>query len=382
MSDDAGEKSFAPTEKRKRDATRKGDVLRSKELGTAAAVMMGAIWLRYAGSWLMEGLEATARAGFSFGRQDIENFSPGTMLLEVLIAVLPPVLALGAVIMVVTVISQLAIGDGRFLATNMAPKASRINPLSGLKRMFGPTGWIELGKSVLKLGLLGAIVWFWAQDNLSSVLALGRGDLSAQLTVAWNSITSLLILLSVGLAVIACIDFPIQWIRRTGRLKMTEQQVRDETKESEGSPEKRAAIRNRQRQLARGGVAKAMQEAQFVLTNPTHFAVALAYDPERAGAPIVLARGRGDKALAMRDIAAEARVPVLEYPVLARSLYFTTRENQVIREELYVAVAAILAFVYSLTRGEPIRRPIVQVPQSVLYDAEGRLTPAGRGRSG
>jgi flagellar biosynthetic protein FlhB len=157
---------------------------------------------------------------------------------------------------------------------------------------------------------------------------------------------------------------------------MTQQEVRDEHKEAEGSPEKRAAIRQRQRQIAMGGVAHAMREAQFVITNPAHFAVAMTYDPLRASAPLVLAKGRGDKALAMRELAAELGVPVLEYPALARSVYYTTRERQVIREELFSAVACVLAFVLSLKRGEHPAQPVIDIPLTLRFDTEGRLDPA------
>ncbi len=155
---------------------------------------------------------------------------------------------------------------------------------------------------------------------------------------------------------------------------MSHQELRDEHKESEGAPEKKAAIRQRQREIAKGGVHRAIREAQFVITNPTHFSVALTYDPDRAAAPIVLAKGRGEKALAMRELARELEVPVLEYPVLARSVYFTTQENMMIREELYGAVAAVLAFVMSLKRGEQPRRPEIDVPSEIRFDEFGRAS--------
>ena len=372
MSEQSGEKTFAPTAKRRQDAAKKGDVLRSKELATAVSTMVGAIWLVFAGPWLFDAMSETARAGFSFGREDIDGFSPGRLLMQALLGVLPPVLTLGGIVMVATVASQLAFGEGRFVPGNLALKASRLNPLSGFKRMFGAQGWIELGKSLLKLGLLGAITWYWAVRHGPEVLALGQGELTGQLSAAWQAMVTLLILLSAGLGIIAMIDWPIQWLRRMGRLKMTNQEMRDEHKESEGSPEKRAAIRQRQRQLARGGVAGAVRDAQFLLTNPTHFSVAMKYDPALAEAPVVLAKGRGEKALAMRELAAEMGVPLLEYPALARSVYFTTRENQVIRAELYGAVASVLAFVMSLKRGEHRPRPEVNVPIELRFDAEGR----------
>jgi flagellar biosynthetic protein FlhB len=154
---------------------------------------------------------------------------------------------------------------------------------------------------------------------------------------------------------------------------MSLQDMREEAKEAEGSPEMKSARRQRQRDLARGGVAKAMQDAQFVIVNPLHFAVALTYDPARAPAPLVLAKGRGDTALAMREIAVEQGLPLLEYPQLARAVYFTTQPGQMVREELYVAIAALVAFVMALKRGQRPRRPEVEVPLALRFDGDGKL---------
>jgi flagellar biosynthetic protein FlhB len=379
MSEQGGEKTFDPTPKRKADAAQKGDVLRSREVGTAIAVLIGALWLKFAGPWLLETLEGSMRAGFSWDRAAIDDFAPGQAMLAVLLAVTPPVLILATAVLILTMAGTLALGDGRWIGANLLPKGSRLDPIAGLKRMFGATGWIEAGKGLLKLVLLSTIAWFWGKSWLNDLMALGRGaSIGPQLALAWQALTGLLLALGAGLLLIAVIDWPVQWVRRIMRLKMTAQEVRDEHKEAEGSPEKKMAIRQKQRQLAMGGVAKAMREAQFVLTNPSHFSVAMAYDPARAAAPIVLAKGRGDKALAMRELASELQVPTLEYPALARSVYFTTRENQVIREELYAAVAGVLAFVLSLKRGESPVRPAIEVPVALRFDADGRLDPAAR----
>lgn len=375
MSETAGEKTLAPTEKRKRDAAKQGDVLRSRELATAVAMLAGAAWLKFAGPWLLAKLMGVLDAGLTFDRGAITDFAPGRLGVSMALAVLPPVLLLGLAVMAASLASQLGFGEGRWLAGNLMPKASRINPLSGLKRMFGLQGLVELGKSLAKAGLLGVICWVWARSHLTDLLDLGRAPLSAQLHTGWEALTGLLFALSFGLVIIAGIDFPIQFVRRFLRLRMSQQEVRDEHKETEGSPEKKAAIRGRQRQLAMGSLQKAMREAQFVITNPTHFSVALLYDPDRAGAPIVLAKGRGEKALAMRELARELDVPLLEYPALARSVYFTTRENQVIREELYAAVAGVLGFVMSLKRGETRPLPQVVVPLELRFDPEGRPDP-------
>ncbi|MDE2569053.1 MAG: EscU/YscU/HrcU family type III secretion system export apparatus switch protein [Sphingomonadales bacterium] len=376
MSESAGEKSFAPTAKRKLDAAKKGDVVRSKELTTALSVLVGAAWLKYAGPWMFALMERALRAGLSWDRATIADFAPERMLLPLLVAALPPVLLLGGSVMLCAIAAQLGPGDGRWVPANLAPKASRINPASGFKRIVGAQGWIELGKSLLKLALLGAIAWTWARGNVTRMLSLGGGNLEGQLTAAWDGLTGLVFALAAGLSVIALADFPIQILRRFFRLKMTQQEVKDETRESEGSPENKAAQRQRQRQLAMGGVARAMREAQFVITNPTHFSVAMAYDPDKAPAPIVLAKGRGEKALAMRELAAEQKVPTLEFPALARSVFYTTRENQVIREELYAAIAAVLAFVLSLKRGDTPPAPLVDVPVELRFDTEGRLERA------
>ena len=375
MSETAGEKTFAPSEKRLRDAALKGDVLRSRELATAGAVLVGAAWLQFAGPWMLGNLDQALREGLVWNRAQIEDFAPGQMLLGLMMLVLPPVLVLGVAVVASSLISQLGFGQGRFVAANAAPKFSRINPLQGLKRMFGPNGWIEIAKGLAKVTLLGAIAYGWSRGRITTILGLGRGELVGQLSYAWDAVTSLLFALAGGLAIIALVDFPVQWFRRYMRLRMSQQELRDEHKEAEGSPEKKNAIRQRQRQIAMGGVAQAMREAQFVITNPTHFSVAMTYDPAIAPAPVVLAKGRGEKALAMRELAAEYDVPVLEYPALARAVYYTTRERQVIREELFAAVAGVLAFVLSLKRGEQRQRPLIEVPVALRFDAEGRLDP-------
>ncbi|MFM6931401.1 MAG: flagellar biosynthesis protein FlhB [Novosphingobium sp.] len=350
MAETEGEKSFAPTDKRKKDAAKNGDVLRSRDLATAVGVLVGAAWLKFAGPWVFDTLQDTLRASLTMDRAAIEDFAPRKLLIGAMIAALPPVFLLGGLVLAASVFSQIGMSDGRWIPSNLVPKASRINPLSGLKRMFGSQGWIELAKGLAKLALMGAIAWSWASGEISRLIGLGHGDIHDQLVMAWGAITSLAFALASGLMVIALIDFPIQWLRRFFRLRMTLQEIKDESKESEGSPEQKAAIRQKQRQFAMGAMQSAMLKAQFVITNPTHFSVAMVYDPDIAPAPVVLAKARGEKALAMRQLAAEMGVPTLEIPPLARSVYFTTRENQVIREDLYAAVAVVLAFVLSIKR--------------------------------
>ena len=373
MSETAGEKTFAPTEKRLRDAANKGDVLRSKELATAGVILLAAAWLTFAGPWLLQSLGALMRGALTFDRGQVDAFFPTRLLTGALWTALPLVASIALPVIAITLITQLGLGSGRWVGGNLAWKGSRIDPLAGLKRMFGMQGLIELAKGLAKVALLGAIAFAWVRVWLTTIVGLGRSTLAGQLDAGWGALLSLLLALGGGLVVIALADVPIQWIRRNQRLKMSMQELRDENKESEGSPEAKSARRQRQREIARGAVAPAMRDAQFVLTNPTHFAVAMTYDPQRAAAPIVLAKGRGDKAAAMKELAREMAVPLLEYPQLARSVFYTTRENQTIREELYGALAAVLAYVFSLRRGEQRSLPPVDVPAALRFDTEGKL---------
>ncbi len=370
-----GEKTFAPTPKRRSDAAKKGDVLRSRELATVAVTGAGALALYGLGAWLNEGLGAVARAGLTFDAAALATFDPGEAFAAAAFAALPPVIALGLLVAAAAVASQMLLGEGRFNAGNAAFKASRINPLAGFKRILGVQGLIELGKGLAKLALLGGIAWMWAKGRMHELLALGTLPLQAQVALGLEAITSLVGVLLIGLLVIAAIDYPLQRFQRDKRLKMSLQDMKEENKQAEGSPEMKSARRQRQRDLARGGVAKAMKDAQFVIVNPMHFAVALTYDPARAPAPLLLAKGRGETALAMREIAAETGLPVLEYPQLARAVYFTTRPNQMVREELYVALASLVAFVMALKRGTRPRRPVIDVPAPLRFDGDGRVEP-------
>ncbi len=376
MAETAGEKTLAPSEKRLEDAARDGDVLRSRELGTAATVLAGAAFLRFGGPWLLGVLTRTMRIGLTWDRAALDDFSPERLCLALGALALPPVLVLGVCVIAATLVSQLGLaGPGRWNIGNLAPKPSRINPAAGLSRMFGAQGWIEAVKGMVKVGLLGGIAYGWGRSRVAALAGLSAVDLAGQLGFAWTTLTSLFFALAAGLVAIALSDFPVQWLRRRRRLRMSLQEQRDEHKDSEGSPQRKQAIRQRQRQLAISGVAAAMRKAQFVITNPTHFAIAMTYDPQLAPAPVVLAKGRGEKALAMRELAAEHGLPVLEFPALARSVYYTTRERQMIREELYSAVAGVLTFVFALKRGDERPDPQIEVPVALRFDADGRLDP-------
>ena len=194
----SGEKTLGPTEKRKRDAALKGDVLRSRDLATAVAMLAGAFWLKFAGPWLMAALVNGARRGLSWDRSAIDQFDPGSAMLALTFAVLPPLVVLAGSVLVAVLLVQLGPSHGRWVGANALPKASRLNPLSGLKRMFGASGWIEAAKGLAKVIVLGTLVWIWARGHVPALLSVGRrAELSSALGEAWSALTGLLVLLSI-----------------------------------------------------------------------------------------------------------------------------------------------------------------------------------------
>jgi flagellar biosynthetic protein FlhB len=369
-----GEKTEAATPKHRHEAEEEGDVLQSKELGTAMVVLMGAAWIAFGGPVLVRALSGVLRDGLSFNRDVLTDFEPGTTLVSMLARVALPMGALFAATIVAAVGTPALLGALGFRWGALAFKGSRIDPLGGLKRIFGPQGLIELLKSLAKIVVLGTLGWWLLSRGLAGLTSIGRGDIHAAMGDLGRSFVFAVLVMAMGLVVIAGIDVPAQIIRRNARLRMTKQEVKEEGKQTEGSPEAKGAIRKRQFEMSRRSARSALADASVVLTNPTHFAVALRYRPGEDAAPIVVARGRGATADAIRALAEEHKVPMLRYPQLTRALYFTTRAGQLIREDLYMSVATVLAFVFNIERamadGTP--QPEVEVPGEARFDENGR----------
>lgn len=371
MADEFGEKTEAPTPKRKQDAFKEGDVLRSREFATALVVLAGCGWIALFGPSLMAACKALMTESFLFGTGDIDDFSPMRPLAAAGWKLAPPLLALGVISMAAAIFSQAGLGSLTFNGKLIQPKMKRINPGSGLKRIFGPQGWIELGKSLLKVILLGSIGYYllwWAGEKS---IGLASTDVNRAVGSLGSMLTGVLFTMSAGLVIIAGIDVPVQLIQLLRKLRMSKQEIKDEHKESDGNPEVKAQLRNRQREMAKRNMRKAVAEAHVVLTNPTHFSVALRYNRATDEVPVVVAKGRGVTALAIRELAAEHQVPTLEYPMLARALYYTTREGQEIRDDLYMPIATVLAFVFGLNARVGGTLPAVAVPETARFDENG-----------
>lgn len=369
-----GDKTEAPTPKKLRDAATKGDVLQSRELGIALVTFVGAGWLALAGPAMVGALELMVTDGLSFGAADVRQFDPAGAALRLIAIIALPLAGLFGLTLLAAIGAPALLGSLGFRGEALGFKGSKLNPASGLKRMFGLQGLTELGKSLLKVILIGAVGLWLMLSRLPAMISLGNGDTRSAIHELGATFLFAVLMMGGALAFIALVDVPLQRLQRTRRLRMTKQEVKDEHKQTEGSPEVKGHLRQKQREIAKGSVRKAMATATVVLTNPTHFAVALQYRQGIDAAPIVLARGRGVTAEAIRELASEEGVPLLSYPELTRAIYYTSRAGQFVREDLYLAVATVLAFVFNLdaARAAGHVQPPVAVPPEARFDAEGR----------
>ncbi|WP_061241371.1 flagellar biosynthesis protein FlhB [Ectopseudomonas composti] len=348
-SESGADKSEEPTGKRLEESRKKGQIARSKELNTLAVTLTGTVALIIFGAYMGNALLDIMRGNFSLPRDVLMN--EGSMALhllasgkQALLAAQPFLIAL----LIASVIGPIALGGWLFSAEALQPKASRMNPLAGLKRMFSVQALVELLKALAKFLVILAVALVVLSVDQDDLLAIANEPLEAAIlhslkVVGWSAFW-----LSCGLILIAAVDVPFQLWSHKQKLMMTKQEVRDEYKDTEGKPEVKGRIRQLQREMAERRMMQAVPQADVVITNPTHFAVALKYDPENGGAPVMLAKGGDFLALKIREIAQEHQVMVLESPALARAVYYSTELDQEIPAGLYLAVAQVLAYVYQL----------------------------------
>ncbi|UZE19577.1 flagellar biosynthesis protein FlhB [Pseudomonas sp. B21-054] len=348
-SESGQDKTEDPTEKRKKESREKGEIARSKELNTLAVMLAGAGGLLIYGGGLALDLLEIMRLNFSLPREVL--LTPGTMgqyLLhsgKIAILAVQPVLIF---LLFAAIIGPISLGGWLFAAGSLAPKFSRMNPAAGLKRMFSTTALMELLKAFGKFLLVLFVALTVLQSDIDDLLRIAHEPLeqaiihSVQL-VGWSTLW-----MACGLILIAAIDVPIQLYQSKQKLMMTKQEIRDEYKDQEGKPEVKQRIRQLQREVSQRRMMAAIPDADVVITNPTHYAVALKYDPDKGSAPVLLAKGSDFLALKIREIAVANEVMLLESPALARSIYYSTELDQEIPGGLYLAVAQVLAYVYQI----------------------------------
>lgn len=369
-SESGQEKTEEPTAKRLKESRDKGEIARSKELDTLAVVLAAAIALLMFGPAMVRGMTELMVFNFTIDRESL--YATDSMGLHLLASarkgldILTPIFF---ILLVAALVGPLLLGGWLFSAKSMAPKFSRMNPWAGLKRMFSVKALVELLKALAKFLVVLITALLVMEFQRGDLLALSLESLpNAMVHSGWILGTALLLLAS-SLILIAAVDIPFQIWEHKKKLLMTKQEVRDEYKDSEGKPEVKSRIRQLQREMAQRRMMAEVPNADVVITNPTHFAVALKYDPLNSGAPVVVAKGVDVLALKIREVASEHAVVVLESPPLARAVYYSTELDQQIPAGLYLAVAQVLAYVFQLRqyRAGQGKRP-GQVPKVPIPD--------------
>ncbi|MDH4274770.1 MAG: flagellar biosynthesis protein FlhB, partial [Gammaproteobacteria bacterium] len=348
---DGTEKTEDPSGKRLSDARQRGQVPRSRELNNFLLMMSGATFIYLLGNSVLEKLAQLFRGGLTIERAVIfdKNLQVATLsnqVFDALIAIAP----LFVVLTIVSLLSSIAVSGWNYSADSLQFKWDRISPLKGLKRVFGIQGLVELIKSLIKFCILAVLAGWTIWDKKEELLALGRMPLEVALASAGELSTWLFLILAMSIVVLAAVDVPFQLWNFRRELRMTKQEVRDEHKQTEGSPETRSRIRRAQIEAVKKRMMQAIPNADVVITNPTHYAIALKYDQTKQRAPKVIAKGKDIVAQIIREIAAEHHVPQMRVPSLARALYHTTPIDHEIPTGLYQAVAQVLAYVFSLRK--------------------------------
>lgn len=349
MAEEDSERTERPTAKRLEEARRQGQVPRSTELNTAAVVLMAGAGLHFMGGHLGTALFELMRSGLELRREQALDESLAVSMfagsaLHALFAC-APVLGLT---LVAALLAPMAIGGWNLSFGVLAPDFSRLSPLNGFGRMFSVRGLVELAKAFAKFALIAtiAVIFLWMKK--AELLSLGNEPTASAIGHAISLSGAALLYLAGSLALIAAIDVPWQLYQHIKSLRMTRQEIREEMKESEGNPEVKGRIRQLQSEMARRRMMAQVPKADVVVTNPTHFAVALKYDDKRMRAPIVVAKGADEVAAKIREIATEHGVAIFEAPPLARALFRTVDLEEEVPAGLYVAVAQVLTYVYQL----------------------------------
>ncbi len=348
MAEDSGSKTEKATPKKRRDQRKEGNVFQSKDVVTVATMFGSFFILRMMFPYIYESLRGFMVYFIDIsGTQSDVNKSMAMLFATTAAKTMLPML------LATIVLAVLATGiQTRFLFTakNFRPKFSRLSPLQGIKKIFSMQNVVELIKSILKVIILASVTYFMMRDDITQAIRTMDMDLTVSAVYMLELTMDLIIRISMVFLVIAGLDFMYQWWEYERKLKMTKQEVKEEYKQTEGNPQIKGRIRNIQQQRARARMMQAVPQADVVIRNPTHFAVALKYDIDHDSAPIVLAKGQDELALRIVHVAEENQVAVVENKPLARGLYSSTQLGQEIPPEYYGAVAEVLVYVYKMNK--------------------------------
>ncbi|MEY4210948.1 MAG: flagellar type secretion system protein FlhB [Pseudomonadota bacterium] len=367
------EKTEEASPRRLEKAREEGDIPRSKELSTFAGLMAAALGLWLTGSQIVTQLQNIIKSGLDFDHQLIENTASTTSvdfsseIINLAINFLPFFM----IVMLIGILSPVLVGGWIFNSKAMEPKLDKLDPIKGFGNIISKNSLVELLKSILKTILIGTVSWFVTKSMIYDILALSIQPFRIASHNQGQILLICFITISAAFAIIAMLDAPYQLHRYGKKLMMTRQDLKDEAKESEGNPETKAKIRSIQREMARKRMMAEVPKADVVIINPTHYAVALSYPEDSDFAPIVVAKGLGEVALKIQEIAKDHRIMVVEAPMLARALYTHANLDQEIPTTLFTAVAQVLAYVFQMRDwknmggDEPIFPDQINVPKEL-----------------
>jgi flagellar biosynthetic protein FlhB len=358
---DGQERTEEPTGKKIADAREKGQIARSKEVGTMFVLIGSAMALLMVGESLVQSLKRVMARLFSLTREEtLDVNAMFGVIQQTLIDIIFPMGSIFFIIVVAAFIGNTLLGGMSFSTEAMRPKASKLSPIAGFKRMLGIQAVVEFVKALLKFLTVALVAYLLLNTLFEEILSLSLEAAPKNFAHAVTLLLWMFIALTFSLIIIAAIDAPYQVWNHTRQLKMTKQEIKDEMKNAEGSPEVKGRIRRAQYEMSQRRMMAEVPKSDVVITNPTHFAVALKYNPDKGGAPRLVAKGIDEVAMHIRTIAKENNVEIINSPSLARSLYYTTELDQDIPEQLFAAVAQVLAFVFQLKLHKKgrARRPI------------------------
>lgn len=355
------EKTEQATPRKLQQARDKGQVPRSKDLATAAVLIASAAAMYIFGSAIASSLYQVMKKMFTLKReQAFDTHQFGLMFAEVFTIISWPLLGFVVTLFIAGFAGSTALGGITFSADAAKPKASKMSPAKGLKRMFGTQALVELLKSLAKFGVIAGLAWMLLTYYFSSILQLSQTAFPLNVLGALDILLWIFIILCCSLLLIAAVDAPFQIYKHNKELKMTLQEVKDEYKNTEGKPEVKGRQRQLQREVSQRRMMQDVPDADVIVTNPTHFSVALKYETDGSLAPVVVAKGVDNMAFRIREVAREHNVSIVSSPALARAIYHTTEIEEPIPSGLFGAVAQVLAYVYQLEQFQKRkgRRPV------------------------
>jgi len=354
------EKTEEATPKKQNEAAKKGQVPRSRELTTVAMLLGAASCLLIMGSYITETISSILIGGWNIPRAyAFDTIMMTETLYDQVQSGLVMLVPLFAVMVVIAILSSVAIGGIGVSLEALQFKAEKMSPLKGLKRMFGVQALMEMVKAIAKASLVGSVLVFLLWHNADWIVGLANRGVAGGLGVAIDFVLWSFIFLAASLLVVVSIDVPFQMWNHAKQLKMTLQEVKDENKDTMGNPEMKNRLRQLQMEASNQRMMSAVPDADVIVTNPTHFAVALRYDQDNMGSPIVVAKGADLIAMYIRRIGDAHNITRIEAPPLARSLFYSTEIDQPIPRGLYMAVAQLLAYVYQLKQNPRNRKKMV-----------------------